>query len=106
MKRNLLIVSLGLNFVLAVAALWPEYELHELARMGPEVQAGSTAFAIAASSTDVPATMVTVSVVTNRFHWRRLESQDYAHYVANLRGIGCPDKTIRDIVVAAVEKVY
>lgn len=38
--------------------------------------------------------------------WRHLESEDYATYVANLRKIGCPEDTIRDIIVADVNKLY
>src|SRR5262249_596309 len=40
------------------------------------------------------------------FHWRMLESADYEKYIANLRSVGCPEKTIRDIIVADVEKLY
>jgi hypothetical protein len=47
-----------------------------------------------------------VTVITNRFHWGRIESPDYEKFVTNLRGIGCPAKTIRDIVLADVEKLY
>jgi hypothetical protein len=33
------------------------------------------------------------------FHWSQLEStNDYRVYVANLRGIGCPEPTVQDIV--------
>jgi len=34
------------------------------------------------------------------FHWGQIESTDYAVYVANLRSIGCPEQTIRDIISA------
>lgn len=43
---------------------------------------------------------------TNRFHWRQVESTNYEEYVANLRAIGCPEKTLRDIVVADVDRHY
>jgi hypothetical protein len=36
------------------------------------------------------------------FHWRQLESTDYPTYIANLRAIGCPELTIRDIIIADV----
>jgi len=32
------------------------------------------------------------------FDWRQVESEDYRTYLANLRAIGCPETTIRDIV--------
>lgn len=44
--------------------------------------------------------------VTEPFHWAQLESQDYREYVANLRAIGCPEATIRDIISADVRDLY
>ena len=40
------------------------------------------------------------------FHWSQVESRDYRAYVANLRTIGCPELTIRDIISADVESLY
>jgi hypothetical protein len=40
------------------------------------------------------------------FRWRQIESADYPTYITNLRSIGCPEKTIRDIILADVEKLY
>jgi len=40
------------------------------------------------------------------FRWGQLESTDYHIYVANLRGIGCPEQTIRDIITADVDSVF
>lgn len=40
------------------------------------------------------------------FHWSQIESDDYRQYVANLRGIGCPEGTIADIIRADVEGLY
>lgn len=40
------------------------------------------------------------------FSWRQLESEDYHKYIDNLRSIGCPEQTIRDIVLADVNKLY
>lgn len=40
------------------------------------------------------------------FDWRLVESEDYKKYIANLRAIGCPEETIRDIIVADVNKLY
>ncbi len=47
-----------------------------------------------------------VDPITNRFDWRMIESSDYEKYVANLRAIGCPEKTVRDIIVAEVQKTF
>src|SRR3954462_879248 len=46
---------------------------------------------------------LTVEVTTtNGFQWASVESPDYREYIANLRAIGCPEETIRDIVIADV----
>ena len=40
------------------------------------------------------------------FHWSQLESSDYRAYIANLRGIGCPEPTLRDIITADVGSLF
>ncbi len=40
------------------------------------------------------------------FSWREVESGNYLSYIENLRSIGCPDSTIRDIIVADVNELY
>jgi hypothetical protein len=50
------------------------------------------------------------TVVSNLFGsdlWRRkVESDNYRSYIRNLRAIGCPEETIRDIIIADVDKLY
>ena len=46
-----------------------------------------------------------VVVVTNQFHWAQVESEDYKTYIARLRSIGCPEATIRDIIIADLDKL-
>jgi hypothetical protein len=46
-----------------------------------------------------------VVTVTNDFRWRQLESEDYRTYIERLRSIGCPEQTIRDIVISDLEKL-
>jgi len=41
-----------------------------------------------------------------KFSWRAIESSDYKQYIANLRAIHCPEKTIRDIIIADINKLY
>jgi hypothetical protein len=61
----------------------------------------------AAASTH-PTGAVRTNVVVRRqlFTWSEVESSDYPTYIANLRGIGCPEPTIRDIIVADVNELY
>ena len=51
---------------------------------------------------------VRTNVVTVRqaFSWREIESGDYFTYIHNLRSIGCPESTIRDIIVADVNQLF
>lgn len=46
------------------------------------------------------------NTVTKQITWEMVESGDYKEYIANLRSIGCPEETIRDIIIADVNKLY
>ncbi len=59
--------------------------------------------AAAAESAARPAPSV---VETNAFNWSQVESTDYRQYIANLRGIGCPEVTIKDIILTDVMRLY
>ena len=48
-----------------------------------------------ASAQDSPTAAVSPS-----FNWAQVEAADYRQYVANLRAVGCPEETLRDIVCA------
>lgn len=48
----------------------------------------------------------TAVFITNAFGWHQLESTNYAEFVANLRKVGCPDRTIRDLIFADAERRY
>jgi hypothetical protein len=40
------------------------------------------------------------------FTWTQLETSDYPEYVARLRAFGVPERTVRDIIIADVQKLY
>ncbi len=46
------------------------------------------------------------NAVNKSFKWESVESSDYKQYIANLRAVGCPEQTIRDIIVTDVERMY
>lgn len=46
-----------------------------------------------------------IVIRTNAFEWGQLESEDYQTYIKRLRSIGCPEETIRDIIIADLEKL-
>jgi hypothetical protein len=41
-----------------------------------------------------------------RFQWSQLESGDYKEYVARLRAFGVPERQVRDIIIAEIQKLY
>jgi len=73
---------------------------------GTEVSELVDPSAEAVSAQEPPAAPVEkVVVVTNQFHWAQIESEDYKTYIARLRSIGCPEATIRDILIADLDKL-
>jgi hypothetical protein len=47
-----------------------------------------------------------IIIQTNAFNWSQVESTDYRQYIANLRSIGCPESTIKDIILTDVMHLY
>ncbi|HEY6168392.1 MAG TPA: hypothetical protein VI454_10155 [Verrucomicrobiae bacterium] len=46
------------------------------------------------------------AVATALFNWSELEADDYREYIARLRALGCPERVIRDIIIAEISKLY
>ncbi len=94
--RAILLLSLGLNLALAlVLFVFHPWSAPRKISAGPEVA-------------DTGTNLVRTNVIIRRqfFSWREVESPDYPTYIANLRDIGCPESTIRDIIVADVNQLY
>lgn len=84
MKANrLLLLSAGLNLILAGASVWLFLAHSGRAPVG------------AKSDSPAPPTPA-------KFNWWQLESEDFSTYIANLRAVGCPEQTVRSIVTAEV----
>ncbi|MGI8964724.1 MAG: hypothetical protein ACR2H1_01405 [Limisphaerales bacterium] len=49
---------------------------------------------------------VLVAGPEKKIDWRMVESEDYKKYIENLRAISCPEETIRDIIIADVNKLF
>ncbi len=62
----------------------------------------------ASEAPDTVSGVIRTNVVVRRqfFSWREVESADYPTYIANLRDIGCPEQTIRDIIIADINALY
>jgi LysM repeat protein len=95
-RRLILIVSAGLNVVLAAILFFPR---PRGAAAPGEPEAGPQGSA---------SNRVKTQVVVRKqfFSWQQLESPDYPTYIAHLREIGCPEQTIRDIIIADVTQLY
>jgi hypothetical protein len=102
--RLILLVSFGLNLALTttlVALRWrsPVATAPMAAEeTAPHVVTNELVSASAADSQAAPAAAV--------FHWRMIESKNVRQYVANLRRIGCPEKILRDLVLAEVDRHF
>jgi hypothetical protein len=89
-------VSLGVN--VALIAVWLPGLHSKLEQSG--LSPGTTsAQAVAGGQTNI---------LWRRqfFTWQEVESPDYTVYISNLRTIGCPEQTIRDIIIADVNALY
>ncbi len=105
MKPGVLILSLCLNLALAGAAF--RYANRPARHVqGPSGQSVSGSSWLVASHPGDSASTAPIEPVTDGFHWCHIESADYETYAANLRGVGCPEKTICEIIVADVERLY
>lgn len=64
--------------------------------------------ALGVGRTVVTNTQVRTSVVVRKqfISWAEVESSNYPTYIENLRVVGCPESTIRDIIVADVNQLY
>jgi hypothetical protein len=105
-----LILSLFANVGLGL------YAFRKPAAPPPDTTAASTS-ASGATTATAPAKAVAKAktpggreTVTNtlikKFTWESVEAPDYKEYIANLRSVGCPEETIRDIITADVNKLY
>lgn len=101
--KIVLIVSFGLNVVLA-AAYWINKPVAPAASSPTN---DPPAFVVQTNKGRLQRTAQAVTV-TNEIplDWRTVESEDYRDYIANLRSIGCPEETVRDIIIADINKLY
>ena len=95
-SRAILLGSFVANLVLATGWFWTsEMYARRFSRAG-----------IGADTTVAPIIKTNFLVRQQYFTWREVESDDYPTYIANLREIGCPEQTLRDIIIADVNALY
>jgi hypothetical protein len=98
--RKVLLVSFLLNVGLAMAAL----HYFRQTRSNPSDNSPTNTLITSLNATGQIRTKVFLR--QENFNWQQVESADYAEYIANLRKIGCPKKTMRDIIVADVNELF
>ncbi len=102
--RILLLISAGFNVIFAAACL---FGLVYFSRPGAAPYVRDIDAVNPSSNPNATSVRMTnVIVRPQNFTWEQVESEDYATYIENLRKIGCPDSTIRDIIVADVNQHY
>ena len=97
-------ILLNLGLVLAAAYLLKHADRENSANPGPSTGAEEPS---PTSTQVVRANVVRVTLTEPaRFDWHQLESADYKAYIANLKAVECREQTIRDIILADVNKLF
>jgi RNA polymerase sigma factor (sigma-70 family) len=101
--------KLAIGTVAAIAAMTTPimWQQHATARLREELTAVRQENARLSEAQAGRASTRAAEVATNAIlNWQALESQDYRQYIANLRGAGCPEQTIRDIIITDLDRTY
>lgn len=106
MKTRFVVVLLFLNLAALAAGYvyFSQYWGQQVAR--EREAAGAELSAWQARATAVRPLPGAVIYRTNAFNWSQIESSDYRQYIANLRAIGCPESTLKDIIMTDVMRLY
>ena len=105
--KKFLILSLAANVLLGMLALRSSPAPTEPPSKNPPPPAATAnKAAIAQDTSSDPASAPAATTGTAEpMTWEKVESADYKQYIENLRSIGVPEETIRDIILADVEKL-
>ena len=102
--QRLLLISIVANLVCVAGLFWILAD-----RQQPPAQLGLPVSAAASSDVGRASQSSPVERIVREvepFHWSQIEADDYQTYVENLRRIGCPEETIRDLVKQDLDKLY
>ncbi len=107
--KTFLALSLVVNLALAGTLTWSARQKN--AQQKTDMAVASVAIASekgTSANIAAPASSPAIEAfkADQQFNWRTVESEDYKKYIANLRSIGCPEETIRDIITADVNKLF
>ena len=105
-QKTLLIFSLVMNVAFGAMLLRSKPVEPPVEPAPAQTKAAPFVPATPAAAKTRTVTQVVTNTVAQKFDWNAVESDDYKKYIANLRAIGCPEETIRDIITADVNKLY
>jgi hypothetical protein len=98
-------ISIGLNLALAGVAVCL---LKQFFAPRPRASAATLSEPTTAAAADPWPTVSnspgSLTFNTSHFAWSQVESGDFEQLALNLRAIGCPEKTVRDVVVARAHR--
>jgi hypothetical protein len=100
-KTRLILISVLVNLGLLAAVLLLPKPTAPAPAIAPTVAATSNVVQKITRSREIKGTNEVIAL-----SWAKVESPDYKTYITNLRGVGCPEETIRDIVIADISKFY
>ena len=103
--RRIFASSICLNLILALTVVCrlKQTASHRRCASAPKISE-TTNLPIAASVAAPTNSPAQVTFVTNHFVWSKVEAADFEQLAVNLRAIGCPEKTVRDVVFARARR--
>ena len=103
--QRLFLISILVNLVCLAGLFWMVADRQQPpAQLGTPVSAAASATVGRSPAQAAPVERIVREVET--FHWSQIEADDYQTYAENLRRIGCPEETIRDLVKQDLDKLY
>jgi hypothetical protein len=104
MKNRITIISIGLNMILIGAILLVLRKPAENFITQPAIRVPRVAV------TQINETVTQTNFLPQQsptpFDWSEIESEDFLIYAENLRGVGCPEETVRDILTAEINDLF
>ena len=102
--QRVLVISIVVNVFCLAALLWSLSKIQALeSRSIPE---NDTSLHIKGTEKDRVKVAEKFVNEAEPFHWSQIEAEDYQTYIENLRSIGCPEETIRDLVKQDLDQHY
>jgi len=98
--KSLLKISILANLILGALIIWLVRQPRTIQNKPQQRVADD----LTAVSPALPAVSDYAAAIP--FRWNQLESSDFRNYIANLRSVGCPEQTIRELITAEVDDIY